>query len=686
MNPLTTETSTATTPDSARLPRDRRVGIVVVNYGSSDLLASNLARVASEAAAHPDLPEPVVVVVDNPTDETERAAVRELCQRHGWILETPPTNIGFGAGANLGATAALEAGAGILLMLNPDAYVDARSLARLADVVTAEPMTLAAPVITTSTGEVWFDGAGVETATGAMTGSDRMHEPGVEPWLTGACLAASAHLWTTVGGFDDDYFLYWEDVDLSRRVREAGGALRVVADASAVHDEGGTQGLDQRSRAKSQTYYYYNIRNRMLYAAKFLTPAARRRWLLASVPEAWAVLLRGGRRQFVQSRQPLVTAAKAVADGAATRTGTRGSGGRLARAGTSRAISSNTTSGAGVQTRPLRVLQSYSTPLEFHNPYVKLMDSSLEASGRAEVLHFSWRNALLGDYDVLHVHWPEDVFDATTPLKAAGKRVTMALWLARLAARRTAIVRTVHNLDLPSGMDQVKRRLILALDTMTTYRVLISETTPRPDGPHGIVLHGHYIDWLADQPRSQQVPGRIAYFGLVRRYKNVEALAQAFAQTRDTHPEWSLTISGRPSSDDLVASIEAIIDGDPRVTTTLRYLTDAEVVADVTACELVVLPYKEMHNSGSLLTTLSLGRPALVPENATNRAVADEVGPGWVHFYSGELAASDLERVMDDLRENPPTGAPDLSRRDWDVSAAGHLAAYEAALAITHRR
>src|SRR5690606_40890410 len=48
--------------------------------------------------------------------------------------------------------------------------------------------------------------------------------------------------WEETGGFDEDYFLYWEDVDFALRVDDAGGALRLVESATAVHDEGGTQG------------------------------------------------------------------------------------------------------------------------------------------------------------------------------------------------------------------------------------------------------------------------------------------------------------------------------------------------------------------------------------------------------------------------------------------------------------
>lgn len=658
------------------MPFQPTLGIVVVNYGSSALLSQNLAPLSDELAAGSDR-SPVVVVVDNPTTTQERTEVKRMAADHGWIVEGPGTNLGFGAGANLGAARALADGADLLLVLNPDATIDSVSLARLVEVVVAAPMTLAGPVIRTSDGQVWFDGAGLDPQTGRIVGSADLGRPGIEPWLTGACLLISAQLWNLVDGFDDDYFLYWEDLDLSRRVREEGGELLVVPEATAVHDEGGTQGLTSTSRAKSTIYYYFNIRNRMLYADKFLTRAGRRRWLWHSLPEAWQVLLRGGRRQFLHDRSGLRAAATAVVDGARGVVGPRADPGAIRR--------DKASSGHGVVGRSdgprLQVLQTYMAPLPFHNPYVKLHDRSLEDTGEAQVLHFDWRTALFGTYDVVHAHWPEDVLEATTRAKGWGKRGCMALWLILLRARGIPIVRTVHNLELPTGSDPIKRALLKAVDRQTAYRVLISETTPKPSGPHSVVLHGHYIEWLAENPRSERVDGRIAYFGLVRRYKNVEALARAFRNTCQDHPDWSLRISGKPSSDELVDALERLVCDDPRVGMTLRYLSDAEIVTTVSEATLVVLPYREMHNSGALLTALSLGRPVLVPDNAANRAVAAEVGSGWVHLYSGDLTARHLEDAMDAARGQLSSARPDLSRRAWDVSAAGHLAAYSAALA-----
>ncbi len=190
----------------------------------------------------------------------------------------------------------------------------------LRGVVAANPLTLAAPTILRPDGSTWFRGSDLYLADGRIrSAARRAQHPGqaTEPWLTGACLLVTDELWTRVGGFSDDYFLYWEDVDLSRKVVEAGGSLRVVEDAVAVHAEGGTQsaGHESAGQAKSGTYYYHNIRNRLLYGARHLDAATLRRWRLLTPVIAYEVLLQGGRRQFAHPVAPVSAAVRGILDG-----------------------------------------------------------------------------------------------------------------------------------------------------------------------------------------------------------------------------------------------------------------------------------------------------------------------------------------------------------------------------------
>ena len=289
-----------------------RLAILVVNYGSSQLLAVNLADV------HTQVPDARVVVVDNPTTPEERTRVTEMCSRHGWHLVAPPTNVGFGTGMNLAAQA-LAPDVTHLLLLNPDATVDATSLDCLVKHVNRSPEDLVAPRILTPAGEHWFAGADLLLARGEMRSWLRRtggRDPeSAQPWLSGACLLLLRTLWDRIGGFDDDYFLYWEDVDLSRRVLDAGGELVVVPQAVAVHDEGATHRGDTAARAKSATYYYFNTRNRLLFAAKHLSAQDQRRWRRTAPVVAYRVLLQGGRRQFRHPGRTLLPALRGVRDG-----------------------------------------------------------------------------------------------------------------------------------------------------------------------------------------------------------------------------------------------------------------------------------------------------------------------------------------------------------------------------------
>jgi len=290
---------------------DARLGVIVVNYGSSELLSTNLVPLGR------GLDGAVIVVVDNLTTAGEREAATSIAHAEGWHLLAPDSNLGFGAGVNLGAARALELGATALLILNPDASIEPPAVRQLVDRSRQSPLALLCPRILRPDGSIWFDGADLHLADGRLRNRAARPATDWEPWLTGACLLASAELWRLVGGFDDDFFLYWEDVDLSHRVLVAGGTLEVCDDIVAVHAEGGTQGdgHETAGEPKSNTYYYYTIRNRLLFAAKHLDNAGYARWLGNARAVAWEVLLQGGRRQFLRSPAPLLTARRALRDG-----------------------------------------------------------------------------------------------------------------------------------------------------------------------------------------------------------------------------------------------------------------------------------------------------------------------------------------------------------------------------------
>ncbi|MDP5184383.1 glycosyltransferase [Blastococcus sp. BMG 814] len=287
------------------------IGVVVVNFGSHRLLAQNLPGATGLG------PDVRVVVVDNHSTDQEREAVRTLAAARGWELVGLPDNRGFGAATNVGIARAQELGCVTYLCLNPDARATPAVIAELRAHSLRQPLTVISPLITSSTGEVVFSGSTLSLRDGRVRGarSPRPPLPDPEPWLTGACLVIHAQLWARLGGFDETYFLYWEDVDLSHRALAAGGHLEVREDLQVVHDEGGTHGAE-RAHGKSALYYRYNCRNRLTFAARNLSRPDLLRWLVATPRVSWEILLRGGRRQLVESPRPAWAALRGSIEGA----------------------------------------------------------------------------------------------------------------------------------------------------------------------------------------------------------------------------------------------------------------------------------------------------------------------------------------------------------------------------------
>jgi beta-1,4-mannosyltransferase len=333
----------------------------------------------------------------------------------------------------------------------------------------------------------------------------------------------------------------------------------------------------------------------------------------------------------------------------------------------------------------IRVMQSAPVPKPTTNPYIVMLSDNLSRHPDVELLHFSWKSALTQKIDVFHAHWPEILVSGASPLKKLVRQVLFVVLLLRFRLTRTAVVRTVHNLHLPQGISRREALLLRLFERITNYRIRINPTTVIPDDqPSSTILHGHYREWFPTSGAVDPVPGNVTYFGLIRRYKGTESLIRAFRAVPDRGPELHLTVAGRPSTAELSDELVRLSAGDPSIELHLAFLSDEELIDTVGRAHLVVLPYREMHNSGGALTALSLRRPVLVPDNEVNRALREEVGAAWVHTYAGDLTPQDLISALDDVAL-PLAGEPDLGARDWGVSTDLHVRAYQEAVRLRRR-
>ena len=133
--------------------------------------------------------------------------------------------------------------------------------------------------------------------------------------------------------------------------------------------------------------------------------------------------------------------------------------------------------------------------------------------------------------------------------------------------------------------------------------------------PTAVIPHGNYIPFITPvkEKSSSKAPLRLLFFGQIKRVKGLDVLLQAVAKVKQQGHAIHLTIGGKAWKSDLDEYRELIttLSIDDIVTTDFRYIPDEEVVNFYENADLVVLPYREIYQSGVLLLSLSYGKPVL---------------------------------------------------------------------------
>lgn len=324
---------------------------------------------------------------------------------------------------------------------------------------------------------------------------------------------------------------------------------------------------------------------------------------------------------------------------------------------------------------PITVLQCALRPPKGASGYIDQITTHAPADIRFRYL--SVGAMLFGDFDVVHLHWPDFLVRGVTPVLSPVHMLVASAFVARLRLSGTPVVSTMHNLAPHEGVSRVGSLLLRQLEKGVRAYIRLNEFTPEPDGTACVVIpHGHYGEVVGAAGEADPVRGRVVYCGLVRRYKGVDTLLRAFAGLDDAGV--SLRVVGFPYDLGVAQEVVRATRRDSRVTADLRYVPDEVMARELAAAELVVLPYRQMHNSGTVLFALSLRRPVLVPDTPVNRALRDEVGLEWVHLFPGELDTGALRAALERTARGLPASPPRFAGRDWRAIAQRHADVYRA--------
>ncbi len=256
---------------------NKRIAVILVNWNSFELTADCIRSLGAMDQSDHD-----ILVVDNGSED---GSVDKFNQQfHHIILIKSTTNRGFTGGNNLGIEYALGKGYEYVFLLNNDTFVQKDVLTVLTRYMDAHPGTGAIqPLIYFNHNRtlVWNGGSfynrwighsyvkGYNRPLGSHTNQVKQVD-----WITGCAFFIRSAILKDTGPFAENMFMYYEDVELSFRIRQCGHKLVYHPGTCVYH----IAGMSNRNKVKNKEgfvnpiVHYLNIRNRIWLLKKYTGP------------------------------------------------------------------------------------------------------------------------------------------------------------------------------------------------------------------------------------------------------------------------------------------------------------------------------------------------------------------------------------------------------------------------------
>lgn len=249
-----------------------KVSVIIVNYNTADFISICIESLKKQT----QIPIEIIVVDNASTDQS--IEVLESVKINNFKLIKSSENIGFGRANNL---AAKSATGDFLLLLNPDTTLDSpTTIIDLVNYYDQNSFGLLAPLINEPRKSKFvlpkYKYPGQKYAIFTRFN----HLPGKIAWVLGACILLKKHIYDELDGFDPDFFLYGEDVDLCLRARKLGYQIGFEADIQISHIGGASEfkseNLDKWIRKRRGGFlflkkHYHKLDLRISYIKLFIS-------------------------------------------------------------------------------------------------------------------------------------------------------------------------------------------------------------------------------------------------------------------------------------------------------------------------------------------------------------------------------------------------------------------------------
>lgn len=211
------------------------VSIIIVNYNSGSYALDCIRSLQRQIGVQLE-----IIVVDNASQD-DSASVLQAQLSDQILLIQSATNLGFGRANNLGVA---RASGEFLLLLNPDTVLgEAQTIRHLVDALLDNPQFgLMAPLMDEPRKNKLVHPRYTYPSQRYLKQTKKLNDlPGEIAWVLGACMLLKRGLFNEINGFDEDYFLYGEDIDICLRIRLAGHAIGFTDTVKIMHVSGASE-------------------------------------------------------------------------------------------------------------------------------------------------------------------------------------------------------------------------------------------------------------------------------------------------------------------------------------------------------------------------------------------------------------------------------------------------------------
>ncbi|WP_221585415.1 glycosyltransferase [Microbacterium sp. G2-8] len=314
------------------------------------------------------------------------------------------------------------------------------------------------------------------------------------------------------------------------------------------------------------------------------------------------------------------------------------------------------------------------------NAYVQLLQAVAIERGFEPTGHTTFTETLVEltspeRRGVVHIQWPSPVTEDADDAVDARRRVDLFLDALRSAQRwGRPILWTIHNV-LPHDTRFPRTAILLhselaqiadAVHVLTAHTVEAARDTYEIPADKVIEIpHSSYAG-VYGSPVSRTAARTelgfgdektgVLFFGWIRPYKGIGDLADAVTLASDHGADLEVMLAGRPLG--AVQHDLARIDGaGATVTRHLRRVLDVDVPVWFSAADVLVLPYREMLNSGTMYLAATYGLPIILPD--APHLVDALGGEEWIRFFDRDDPAASMAALLEDpwFRSDAARGA-----------------------------